>query len=79
MKIDRKLVFLWIASLALFTGAGIAVLTASDWMSGMHGLAIRFFLGYCGLIVVAQVCAFLQVSHRLGEESSEKHTAMESA
>lgn len=79
MKIDRKLVFLWITSLALFTGAGIAVLTASDWMSGVQGLAIRFFLGYCGLIVVAQVCTFLEASRCRQEGSSAKHTAMESA
>jgi len=79
MKIGMKLVFLWIASLALFTGAGVAVLVASDWMSGVHGLAIRFFLGYCGLIVVAQVCAFMEVIRRRQEDSSENRTVIESA
>jgi len=79
MKIGMKLVFLWIASLTLFTGAGVAVLVASDWMSGVHGLAIRFFLGYSGLIVVAQVCAFMEASRCRPEESSAKHTAIESA
>jgi len=79
MKIGMKLVTLWIASLALFTGAGVAVLVASDWMSGVHGLAIRFFLGYCGLIVVAQVCAFMEVIRRRQEDSSENRTVIESA
>ena len=82
MKISIKLVTLWIASLALFTGAGVAVLAASDWMSGVHGLAIRFFLGYCSIIVVAQVYAFLEVIRRQensSEKSSQYHTGMESA
>jgi hypothetical protein len=83
MKISIKLVTLWITSLAVFAGAGIAILAASDWMSGVHGLAIRFFLGYCGIIVAAQVYAFLEVIRRRQENSSEKssqyHTGLESA
>jgi hypothetical protein len=83
MNISIKLITLWIASLALFTGAGIAILAASDWMSGVHGLAIRFFLGYCSIIVVTQVCAFMKVIRRRPEDSAEKschyHTGMESA
>jgi hypothetical protein len=83
MKISIKLITLWIVSLALFTGAGIAILAASDWMSGVQGLAIRFFLGYCAIIVVAQVCAFMEVLRRRPEDSSAKsrhyHTGMESA
>lgn len=82
MKIGIKMVLLWIASLALFAGVGAAALVASDWMSGVHGLAIRFFLGYCGIIVVAQACAFMEVIRRRREGSSEKssryHTEMES-
>ena len=79
MKIGIKLVILWIASLLLFAAAGVAALVASDWMSGVHGLAIRFFLGYCGIIVVAQVYAFMAVIRRLRENSSEKNAGIESA
>lgn len=82
MKIDIKLIILWIASLVLFTGAGVAVVAASDWMNGVQGLAIRFFLGYCGIIVVAQVYAFMEVIRRSRKDSSEKssqyHTRTES-
>ena len=78
MKIGIKLVTLWIASLALFTGAGIAALVVPEWMSGVPGLAIRFFLGYCAIIVVAQVCAFMEALRRLREDSSETSTGIES-
>ena len=74
MKIDKTLVILWIASLSIFTGAGVAVLMASDWMNGVPGLAIRFFLGYCGIIVVAQVCAFMEVIRRQREDFSKKNS-----
>ena len=79
MKIGIKLVILWIASLLLFAAAGVAALVASDWMSGVHGLAIRFFLGYCGIIVVAQVYALMAVIRRLREDSSEKSAGIEAA
>lgn len=83
MKIDIKLVILWIVSLLLFTGAGVAVLAASDWMKGVQGLAIRFFLGYCAIIVVAQVYACMEVIRRLRKDSTEKsgqyHRRIESA
>jgi hypothetical protein len=79
MKIGIKLVTLWIASLALFTGAGIVALVVPEWLGGVHGLAIRFFFGYCGIIVVAQVCAFMEAIRRLRENSTETNTGMESA
>ena len=83
MKNGIKLIILWIASLVLFAGAGITILVASDWMSGVHGLAIRFFLGYCAIIVVAQVFAVMEVIRRLREDSSVRnsqcHADIESA
>jgi hypothetical protein len=51
-------------------------------MRGVHGLAIRFFLGYCGIIVVAQVCAFLEIVRRSENSSAnsrQSHIGMESA
>ena len=72
MKIDKKLVISWLASLALFTGVGGVALVAPDWISGVPGLAIRFFLGYCGIIVVAQVLAFMEIVRRPREDSFAK-------
>ncbi|MDZ4185426.1 MAG: cytochrome C [Desulfuromonadales bacterium] len=69
MKIDKKLVILWIASLALFAGVGVTALVMPEWLSGIHGLTIRFFLGYCAIIVVAQVHAFMEGSRRRREDS----------
>ena len=74
MKIDLKLVLLWITSLVFFAGAGVVALTAPDWMSGIQGLTIRFFLGYCGVIVVAQVFALMEVIRRLQEELSASNS-----
>jgi predicted CXXCH cytochrome family protein len=70
MKIDKKLLILWIASLTLFSGVGVSTLLLPDLLRGVHGLAIRFFLGYCGIIVVAQVCAFIKDNRHLWEDSS---------
>jgi putative effector of murein hydrolase LrgA (UPF0299 family) len=59
MKIGRKLIILWAASLALFSDVGVASWLTMDLMTGVSGLAILFSLGYCGIIVVSQVFAAL--------------------
>lgn len=78
MKIDLKLLILWSASLVIFAGSGIATVTSPDWMSGVQGLIIRFFLGYCSIIVVAQVFAVVEVicclSEKMSSSKSHFHT-----
>ena len=71
MKIGWKLCALWIASLTLFVGAGATALVAPDGMRGIPGLAIRFFLGYCSIVVVAQVLATMTVIRRLQEDGTQ--------
>ncbi|MBE0504361.1 MAG: cytochrome C [Desulfuromonadales bacterium] len=73
MKIDKRLIILWIASLTLFGGVGVATLAAPDWMSGAPGWAIRFFLGYCGIVIVAQVFAVMGIIRR-PEDSTVKNS-----
>lgn len=70
MKIGWKLIALWIASLTLFTGAGIVALVAPEMMRGIHGLAIRFFLGYCGIVVVAQALTVMTAIQRLRNDAT---------
>jgi len=41
-------------------------------MSGVSGLTIRFFLGYCGIIVVSQVFSAMAAVRKLLEEVSAK-------
>jgi uncharacterized membrane protein len=72
MKLGRTLLILWAASLALFTATGIAALVTPELFSGIPGLAIRFFLGYCGLIVVAQVLAAMVAIGKLFEDLAAK-------
>jgi hypothetical protein len=55
MKIESRLWILWIASLVIFTSAAVATWLGLDLMDGVSGLTIRFFLCYCGIIVVFQV------------------------
>lgn len=55
MKIDKKLLVLWLASMALFISIAIATWLGMAVMEGVSGLTIRFFLGYCGIIIVSQV------------------------
>ncbi len=52
MKIGLKLLVLWAASMALFSSIAVATWMTMDVMEGVSGLTIRFFLGYCGIIVV---------------------------
>ena len=57
MKLGRTLIILWAASMALFVAAGVVSLVAPEYLDGVPGLAVRFFLGYCAIIVVSQVSA----------------------
>lgn len=72
MKLGRTLLILWVASLALFTATGIAALATPDIMDGVPGLTIRFFLGYCGIIVVSQVFAAMHAIRKLFDDMSAK-------
>ena len=72
MKIGLKLLVLWAASLALFTAAGLATWLGMDALVGVSGLAIRFFLGYCAIIVVSQVFTAAVAIGRLFRDISAK-------
>jgi len=61
---------LWLASLTLFAAAGVAALAKPEALSGVSGWAIRFFLGYCGIIVVSQVLAAMQAVRQLLDGST---------
>jgi hypothetical protein len=72
MKLGRTLLILWVASIALFTATGIATLVTPERMSGIPGLTIRFFLGYCGIIVVSQVFSAMQAIRQLLDDLTAK-------
>lgn len=72
MKIGVKMIIFWIASLALFASAGVVFLLYPDLLSGVGGPFICIFLGYCGIIVVAQAFAFIETLRDLRENSPEK-------
>lgn len=72
MKLGRTLIILWVASLALFTATGIVTLVTPELMSGIPGLTIRFFLGYCGIIVVSQVFSAMHAIRELFDEASAR-------
>lgn len=72
MKLGRTLIILWIASMALFIATWVVTLVTPETMSGVPGLAIRFFLGYCGIIVVAQVFSAMAAIGKLFEDLSAK-------
>ena len=72
MKLGRTLLILWAASIALFTATAIVGLVAPEAMSGIPGLTIRFFLGYCAIIVVAQVFSAMVAVSRLFEDLTTK-------
>lgn len=72
MKLGRTLIILWAASMALFIATAIVTLVTPDLMSGVSGLTIRFFLGYCGIIVVSQVFSAMSAIRKLLEELSAK-------
>lgn len=73
MKIGKKLLLLWAASMVLFVSAGVATWMTLDVMEGVSGLTIRFFLGYCGIIVVSQVFFALKAVQQLISELTEKN------
>ena len=72
MKIGLKLLLLWAASLALFSSAGLATWLGLSVMDGISGLMIRFFLGYCAIIVVTQVFSAIAEVGRLYRDISSK-------
>jgi len=74
MKFGPKLWVLWTASMALFISTGIATWLTMDIMDGISGITIRFFLGYCGIIIVFQVFAALSAIRDLLHEMSAKKT-----
>ncbi len=83
MKIGIKVIIFWVASLFLFASIWVVSLFTPDWLHGVQGLIIYFFLGYCGIIVVAQAFAFLEIIRRRREDRPENsrryHTEIESA
>lgn len=72
MKLGRTLLLLWAASMALFIATVIATLYTPQVLDGLPGLTIRFFLGYCGIIVVSQVFSAMMAIRRLFEDLSAK-------
>lgn len=60
-----RYVTFWLASMTLIMATLVASVATPDIMSGISGLVIRFFLGYCGIIMVAQLFASLAAVRRL--------------
>ncbi len=65
-----KYVTFWLASMTLILATLVASVVTPEVMSGISGLMIRFFLGYCGIIMVAQLFASLSAIRQLFEELS---------
>jgi len=65
MKLRPTLIILWLASLSLFGAAAVATVATPEALSGVSGWVIRFFLGYCGIIIVAQVLAAMDAIRQL--------------
>ena len=65
-----KYVTFWLASLTLILATLVAGMITPDIMTGISGFVIRFFLGYCGIIMLAQLFASLAAIRRLFEELS---------
>lgn len=74
MKIGLKLLILWAASITLYVCAGLAAWLGMEVMDGVSGITIRFFLGYCGIIIVFQVFAALTEIRRLFRDRTENHS-----
>ncbi len=72
MKLGRTLIILWMASLVLFSATLLVSLAAPEMLSGVAGLALRFLLGYCAIIVVAQTHSALVAIRRRSEDLSTK-------
>ena len=65
-----RYVTFWLASMALIMATFVVSIVTPDIMNGISGLVIRFFLGYCGIIMIAQLFASLSAIRRLFEEMS---------
>jgi hypothetical protein len=72
MKLGRTFIMLWAASLALFTATGVVTLVTPEYLEGVPGLTIRFFLGYCTIIVVAQALSAMVAIRRLLDDVTQK-------
>jgi hypothetical protein len=72
MKLGRTLIILWAASMILFVSTAIVTLFTPELMNGVPGLTIRFFLGYCAIIVVAQVLLAMDAIRKLLEDLAAK-------
>jgi len=65
-----RYVTFWLASMTLIMATLVASVVTPDVMNGVSGLVIRFFLGYCGIIMIAQLLTSLSAIRRLFEEMS---------
>ena len=72
MKLGRTLIILWAASMALFIAAGFVSLYTPEYLNGVPGLTIRFFLGYCAIIVVSQVLSAMAAIRKLLDDLTKK-------
>lgn len=70
-----KYVTFWLASMTLIMATLVACVVTPDVMTGLSGLIIRMFLGYCGIIMVAQLFASLAAISRLLDELSRPEPA----
>jgi len=83
MKIATKLILFGMTGLALLVSVIVVSRLFPDWLSGVQEPFIIFFLGYCGIIIVAQTFAFVETIRRrrekTGEEGRPSHAGIESA
>ena len=63
-----KYITFWLASLTLILATLVAGMVTPEDMDGVSGYVIKFFLGYCGIIMIAQLFACLAAVRRLFEE-----------
>lgn len=74
MKIGMKRLALWAASMALFIATGLATWLGMEVLDGVSGLAIRFFLCYCAIIIVSQVFSAITAISQLFRDLDEKQS-----
>ena len=63
-----RFVTFWLASMTLILATFVVSLVTPAVMQGLSGLIIRFFLGYCGIIMIAQLFASLAAIRQLFAE-----------
>jgi hypothetical protein len=63
-----RYVTFWLASMTLIMATLVASVVTPEVMEGISGLVIRFFLGYCGIIMIAQLFASLTAIRGLFDE-----------